>query len=144
VRILLENSAGGKGSIGTKFEKIADILDNINEPGRTGVCLDTCHAVAAGYELRSDRSIESLIDTIDSTIGLGNLHLIHANDSIGGIGEGKDRHGHIGLGNIGSDGFRALGKARRIGSVPFILETPIDKTRGDFENVAVMKKILGI
>ncbi len=144
VRLLLENSAGGSGSIGSKFETIGKVLQEINVDDRTGLCLDTCHAFAGGYDITSPEEITKVLDDLDSEIGLEKVFLIHANDSKEGLGEGKDRHEHIGLGKIGVKGFRAIMESPRITGMPVVLETPIDDMRNDVQNVAVMKRIAGI
>ena len=144
VRVLLENSAGSRGSIGMRFEKIGEVMKEIGEPDRLGVCLDTCHALAAGYDFRSRAGIEQVLENFDRSIGLEKLHLIHANDSVADLGEAKDRHEHIGLGKIGVKGFKSLFEAEKIHSIPVVLETPIDDRRNDFENVAFAKKLAGL
>ncbi len=142
VRILLENSASVKNSVGSKFEQIRVVLDRIGNGERTGVCFDTCHAFASGYDLRDQESAQATIREFDEKVGLTKLFLIHANDSKGKFGEGSDRHDHIGLGNIGSKGFKSLFALKEIRQIPLVLETPIDERRGDKENISFARKLL--
>ena len=134
VMLLLENTAGMRNSIGSTFEEIKYIIDNLKSPDLVGVCFDTAHAYAAGYDLRTRRAVEETIHKLDRIIGFERLKLVHLNDSRGGLGSHIDRHEHIGLGNIGEDGFRAILKSR-LGRLPLILETPIDERRSDVENL---------
>ena len=134
VVLLLENTAGMRNSIGSTFEEIKYIIDNLKHPDLVGVCFDTAHAYAAGYDLRTRRAVEETIHELDRIIGFERLKLVHLNDSRGGLGSHIDRHEHIGLGNIGEDGFRAILKSR-LSRLPLILETPIDERRSDLENL---------
>jgi deoxyribonuclease IV len=142
VRILLENSASVRNSVGSRFEQIRSVLDRISNEERTGVCLDTCHAFASGYDLKDHESAQATIREFDEKVGIEKLFLIHVNDSKGKLGEGSDRHEHLGLGNIGSNGFKSLFALREIRHIPLVLETPIDERRGDKENVSFAKKLL--
>lgn len=142
VRILLENSAGTRNSAGSKFEYIRNVLDQIGDPERTGVCLDSCHAFASGYDFRTKESAEKIIEEFDEIVGVERLFLVHVNDSRGGLGSSTDRHEHIGLGQIGDTGFRALFSVKKIASIPLILETPIDQRRDDKANLVHTKKLL--
>lgn len=131
VMILLENMAGQKNSVGARFEDIKKILDLIEYPDRVGVCIDTCHAFAAGYDFRTREAIENTLKDFDEIIGLKLLKLVHINDSKGDLGSHLDRHEHIGLGKIGEKGFRELFHNPYIRELPLILETPVD-SRGNF------------
>jgi deoxyribonuclease-4 len=142
VRILLENSASVKNSVGSKFEQICTVLDKIGNEERMGVCFDTCHAFASGYDLRDTESAAHTVQEFDKVVGLERLFLIHVNDSKGKLGEGTDRHEHIGLGNIGSKGFKSFFALKEIKEIPLVLETPIDEKRGDKENLTFTKKLL--
>ncbi len=144
VRILLENSAGTRNSVGSKFEDVRNVLDRIGDEKRTGACFDTCHAFASGYDLRTTQSAQKTIHEFDETVGLERLFLIHVNDSKADIGEGRDRHEHIGLGKIGDKGFRSFFALKAIRDIPLVLETPIDQKLGDKENVAHAKKLLDL
>jgi deoxyribonuclease-4 len=129
VMLLLENTAGTKNSMGSTFEEIRRIIDGVGEKKRIGVCLDTAHAFAAGYDIRTSDGVDQMLQKFESILGLERLKVIHLNDSKGELGCGRDRHEHIGLGHIGEEGFRALFKHEATRELPFILETPIDDSR---------------
>jgi deoxyribonuclease IV len=140
VMLLLENTAGTKNSMGGSFGDIAGIIDALDTK-RVGVCLDTCHLFAAGYELRTPDVLDRTIDDFDRSVGLQKLKLVHLNDSKGGLGSKLDRHEHIGLGAIGETGFRTILGCEKIRALPFILETPIDSRRDDLENMLVAREL---
>ena len=140
VTLLLENTAGTKNSMGGSFNDIAAIIDALNTK-RVGVCLDTCHLFAAGYEVRTPESLGSTLDQFDTLIGLDRLKLVHLNDSKGDMGSALDRHEHIGLGKIGKDGFRTILGNKTIKSTPMVLETPIDSRRDDLGNLKVAREL---
>ena len=141
VMILLENSAGQKNSIGSKFEEIRLILDRLHHK-QIGICLDTCHAFSCGYDLRTKMQVEKNLDHFNEIIGLKELKLIHLNDSKGDIDSRLDRHEHIGLGKIGEAGVAAFLRHSKIKNLPIIMETPIDDIRGDQENLKVVANLL--
>ena len=143
VMLLLENTAGTKNSMGGTFEDIQHIIERIEHRERIGICFDTCHAFAAGYELRTEKSLKDVIKHFDAVIGLEHLKLIHLNDSKGGLNSRLDRHEHIGLGYIGEDGFRTILSEEHIKKLPMILETPVDARRGDIENIAKVRELVG-
>ena len=122
-KVLLETTAGGGRRIGSSFEQLAEILALLDRPRRFGVCLDTCHVFAAGYDIRTARAYERTMAAFDRTIGLGRLLAVHVNDSLRGLGSGIDRHSHIGHGCIGLRGFANLVNDARLADVPLILET---------------------
>ena len=101
VIILLENTAGQKNSVGSDFEQLASIFFQLKPANRFGICLDTCHAFAAGYDLREEKDVIKTLDKFDSAIGFEHLKILHLNDSKGELGCNVDRHEHIGLGMIG-------------------------------------------
>jgi deoxyribonuclease-4 len=142
VRILLENMAGQKNSIGSKFEEIRDLLDALKGKGSFGVCLDTCHLFVAGYNLRKEKDVESVLDQFDSVVGLKELRALHLNDSKTDLNSKTDRHEHIGLGKIGRAGFAAILKNKAVRSVPMIMETPIDDRRANSENLKVVLELV--
>ena len=133
--IILENTAGTKNNVGSKFEELKYIFDNVKDNSRIGFCFDTCHAFAAGYDLSSRKSTLDTIKTFDKIIGLKHLKVVHLNDSKGELGNGLDRHQHIGQGHIGEDGFREILKHSLIKNLPLILETPIDENFSDKDNI---------
>jgi deoxyribonuclease-4 len=140
VMILLENTAGQKNSVGSDFEQLASILFQLKPAKRFGICLDTCHAFAAGYDLRTEKSTKSTLEEFDKFVGIDHLKIIHLNDSKGEIGCNKDRHDHIGLGKIGETGLRHVVRFANSKKVPVILETPIDDRRDAFGNIKKVKE----
>ena len=141
VTILLENSAGQKNSIGSKLEDIRTILDKISSKN-VGICMDTCHAFAAGYDLRSEKKNDDFVDKFDSVVGLENLRLVHLNDSKNEIGAHIDRHEHIGLGKIGVKGMAAILKNRKLEGKPIIMETKVDSVRNNLDNLRVALELV--
>jgi deoxyribonuclease IV len=142
VVLLLENSAGTKNSMGSTFENMAAIIESSNlKSCYLGVCLDTCHLHASGYELRTSVGLETTLNQFQSCIGLERLLLIHLNDSRGVLGSGLDRHEHIGLGEIGIEGFRLILGNPVLQSRPMILETPSNSCRDDLGNIAAVRHL---
>lgn len=141
VIILLENTAGTKNSMGGTFEDIRYIIDRVEQKRRVAVCFDTCHAFAAGYELRTERALSETLELFDEVIGLDLLKIVHLNDSKGDLGSRIDRHEHIGLGFIGEEGFRTILRDETIKQLPLILETPIDKRRDDYGNLKKVREL---
>jgi deoxyribonuclease-4 len=127
VMLLLENTAGTKNSMGSSFEDIKRIVDRIEKKNRIGVCFDTAHAFAAGYDLRTPRGVEETIAKFDTILDLDLLKVIHLNDSKVGQGSGRDRHEHVGTGYIGIEGFKTLFRHPDLTNLPFIMETPETK-----------------
>lgn len=141
VTILLENTAGQKNSVGSDFEQLASILFQLKPEKRFGVCLDTCHAFAAGYDLRTKKAASITLEKFEKTIGVEQLKIIHLNDSKGEIGCNIDRHEHIGLGQIGETGLTQVIKFANSKDIPIILETPIDDRRDDLGNIEKVKEL---
>jgi deoxyribonuclease-4 len=139
--LLLENTAGEKNSVGSSFEHIRSIMDGIINKNRIGICFDTCHAFAAGYELRTGDGLTSTLEQFDDIIGLGNLKVIHLNDAKGERGSGLDRHEHIGMGSIGEEGFHRILHHTAFRDLPFICETPVDGRRGDEGNIRKIREL---
>jgi len=143
VMLLLENTAGEKNSVGSSFEHIRGIMDGIENHTRTGVCFDTCHAFAAGYELRTEKGLADTLSQFEDHIGIRNLKIIHLNDSKGDRGSGLDRHEHIGMGFIGENGFRNLLCHPVLSALPLICETPVDERRDNGGNIAKVRELAG-
>jgi deoxyribonuclease IV len=141
VMLILENTAGEKNSVGSSFEHIRGIMDGLADSRRIGVCFDTCHAFAAGYELRTEEGIAETLVQFDEQVGLKNLKVIHLNDTKGDKGSALDRHEHIGLGFIGEDGFRRILHNKVFSAVPLVCETPVDERRDDRGNIAVVRAL---
>lgn len=127
VMVLLENTAGQGNGLGSRLEELAHVLAHSRHESRLGVCFDTCHAFAAGLDLRTDEGYDEAFGSFDRVIGLERLRLFHLNDSKSAPGSRVDRHEHIGRGNLGLEPFRKLLNDPRFASRPMILETPKDK-----------------
>lgn len=140
VMVLLENGPGSRNSVGSGFEELGLILEGIDHPDRAAVCLDTCHAFVAGHDLRTEEGLEMTIETFDDSVGLERLMLVHLNDSVGGLGTGVDHHEHIGLGEIGLDGFKRV-MGSRLSEAPMVMETPEDELRTDAENMRIAREL---
>ncbi len=136
-RILIETTAGQGTSLGYRFEQIGDMLDGVRRDDRLGVCLDTCHLFAAGYDFREQSQYDSMVDEMDRVIDLSNIYCIHVNDSKRELGSRVDRHDHIGKGKIGKEAFAHFMNDNRFARMPMILETPKGKNgrRADFDKV---------
>ncbi|HEV2192919.1 MAG TPA: deoxyribonuclease IV [Nitrosopumilaceae archaeon] len=141
VTILLENTAGQKNSVGSDFEQLASILFQLKPEKRFGVCLDTCHAFAAGYDLRTKKAAALTLEKFGNAIDFERLKIVHLNDSKGEIGCNIDRHEHIGLGQIGEIGLAQVVKFTNSKNIPIILETPIDERRDDLGNIKKVKEL---
>lgn len=124
VKAVIENTAGQGSNLGFRFEQIAHIIDRVEDKSRVGVCIDTCHTFAAGYDLTNESSYRATMDEFGSVIGWQYLCGMHINDSKKGVGSKVDRHESLGLGAIGSEFFRLLMNDPRIDGIPMVLETP--------------------
>lgn len=124
VKAVIENTAGQGSNLGFTFEQIARIISGVDDKSRVGVCIDTCHAFAAGYNLANREGYEAMWDEFDRLIGLHNLCGMHINDSKKGVGSHVDRHEVTGEGMIGIDFFDMLLNDSRFDNIPLILETP--------------------
>ena len=139
VVILLENTAGQKNSVGSDFKQLGEIFKQLKPGKKFGVCLDTCHAFVAGYDLRTADKVKETFKEFDKHVGIENLKILHLNDARGEIGCNLDRHYHLGLGGIGEKGIASVVKFANKKKIPIILETPIDDDRDDFENIKIAK-----
>ena len=139
VMILLENTAGQKNSVGSDFKQLGEIFKQLKPGKKFGVCIDTCHAFVAGYDLRTAEKVKKTFKEFDKHIGIENLKILHLNDARGELGCNLDRHYHLGLGGIGKEGITSVVKFANKKKIPIILETPIDDDRDDFENVKIAK-----
>jgi deoxyribonuclease-4 len=139
VIILLENTAGQKNSVGSDFKQLGEIFKQLKPGKKFGVCLDTCHAFVAGYDLRTADKVKETFKEFDKHVGIENLKILHLNDARGEIGCNLDRHYHLGLGGIGGEGITSVVKFANKKKIPIILETPIDDDRDDFENIKIAK-----
>ncbi|HET8578600.1 MAG TPA: deoxyribonuclease IV, partial [Methylomirabilota bacterium] len=140
--VLLENTAGGGATIGRSFEELGRILDRVARPERIGVCLDSCHLFAAGYDIRTESGWEATMGQCARLIGLGRVRAFHLNDAKAGLGSGLDRHEKIGKGRLGVNAFRWLVNDRRFGRVPMALETPKEpEPRADREALRLLRSL---
>ena len=137
VMILLENTAGQKNSVGSDFKQLGEIFKQLKPGKKFGVCIDTCHAFVAGYDLRTAEKVKETFKEFDRHVGIENLKILHLNDARGELGCNLDRHYHLGLGGIGEEGMKSVVKFANKKKIPIILETPIDDDRDDFENVKI-------
>ncbi len=139
-KLLIENSAGAGMVMGDAFEEIARFIDRAKHGKKIGVCLDTQHSFASGYDLRDKKSVNAVLRQFNTTIGLDKLVLIHANDSMTELDSHKDRHEHIGRGKIGKRGFEVLVKHPKLQEIDFILETP-HHDGGVIKDIKLLKKL---
>jgi deoxyribonuclease-4 len=142
-QICVETTAGQGTNLGFRFEHIRDIIHGIGD-GRIGVCLDTCHIFAAGYDLRTSNSYHATIELFDKIVGLANLRVIHLNDSKGFLGSRLDRHEHIGRGALGRRCFEYFMNDVRFEKIPKVIETPkkLDHKDMDSINLEVLRQCI--
>lgn len=139
-KLVLETMAGQGSNVCYSFEQLAYILDRVEQKERVGICFDTCHVFAAGYDIAGN--YKGVMEQFNRIIGLDQLSVIHLNDSKKGVGSRVDRHEHIGKGVIGLQAFRSLLNDPRLGHVPKILETPKDIDNADAMNMAVVRELI--
>lgn len=143
VMLLYEIGAGQGDSIGHRFEHLAELMKWTDRPGRVGICLDTCHMFASGYDLRTPSAYEKTMEDFDRLVGFAHLRVVHLNDSKRPLGSRVDRHEHIGRGQIGLAGFRCLLNDPRLKGIPMVLETPKDdECTEDRMNLAVLRSLI--
>jgi deoxyribonuclease IV len=141
LRILLENTAGQGSSLGSRFEELKAILDACRDLP-LGVCVDTAHVFAAGFDIRTSQGLENTLFHIDRTVGINRVAVVHLNDSKAELGSHLDRHEHIGKGKIGLEALGRVLNHPLLSGCAFILETPIDKPGDDKRNVAAAWRLL--
>lgn len=140
-RLLIENNAGTGGCVGARFEELRAMLDAVPDP-RIGVCFDTCHAFASGYDLRTPETARATLDEWARVVGMERLEVVHCNDSQTGLGSNRDRHANIGMGEIGEEGFTALLHDQRLAEIPFVLEVPgMDGKGPDAANLEILRRL---
>lgn len=140
IKVLLETMSGKGTEIGYRFEQLKQIRDGVQRPERIGICLDTCHVFAAGYDIVHD--LDGVLDEFDRILGLELLRTIHLNDSLMPFGSRKDRHAVIGEGEIGLEALLNVLRHPKLKDLPFYLETPLDDA-GHKEEIARLKEYLG-
>jgi deoxyribonuclease IV len=144
-KIALEITAGQGSCLGHRFEHLAHIIENVREPERLRVCLDTAHLFAAGYDITSESGIRQTFREFDRVIGRNRLVAIHVNDSKTARGSRVDRHQHIGKGWIGLDAFRFIMRCPRFRKIPKVLETPKGKDLAeDVMNLKTLRRLAGV
>lgn len=144
VKILLENTCGSGSWLGYKFEHQRRVIDGLERKDRVGICFDTCHGFASGYDLSTPEGAKETISQLDEIVGLERLKLIHLNDSRDKLNSRRDRHEHIGKGEIGREGLCGLLRDRRLKNTAFILETPKETETSDKRNLALARKLAGV
>jgi deoxyribonuclease IV len=144
VRILLENTAGAGGTMGVNFDEIGAMIDAADGHPRLGLCLDTAHVFAAGFDLRTRAGLDETLARLDAACGLDRLVMVHLNDSKAPLGSNRDRHENIGEGHLGLDAFRAMVRHPALGDVPGILEVPgFDGAGPDRRNIDILRSLAG-
>lgn len=142
VTVCLETTAGQGTNLGYKFEQLAEIIDMVDNDGRLGICLDTCHIFAAGYPISTKKDYDATITSFDSVIGLDRLKVIHINDSKKDFGSRVDRHEHIGEGFIGAEPFGFLLNDKKLAHIPKVLETPKKSADEDIKNLKTLRSLI--
>jgi deoxyribonuclease-4 len=141
-RILLATTAGTGTTLGHRFEHLRLVRERVADPERVGICIDTCHVFAAGYDLRTLDAVQETFDEFEAECGFATLGAVHLNDSLRPLGSRRDRHAHIGEGEIGRAGFTAILADPRLHRVPMVLETPKGKAlREDARNLIVLRAL---
>jgi deoxyribonuclease-4 len=140
--VLLETTAGQGANVGYRFEQLARIIEMVEQDGRLGICLDTCHVFAAGYDIREAAGWKRMMVELEDTVGLPRLKALHLNDSRKPCGSRVDRHAHIGQGEIGEAAFRRVMRDRRLARLPKLLETPKEDDM-DAVNLALLRRLAG-
>jgi len=131
IKLVIETTAGQGSNVGYHFDQLARLIEKSNMPDRTGVCIDTCHIFAAGYDIRTAEAFESTMESFERTVGFGKLSGVHLNDAKSEFGSRVDRHACLGKGNIGPDAFRFIMNDSRFDEIPIILETPCPEQWAD-------------
>jgi len=139
--VLLESTAGQGDNLGYTFEQLADIKSKVDAKEKVGVCIDTCHLFAAGYELRTREGYEQTMSQLEEIIGIEDVGVVHCNDSKRELGSRVDRHDHIGEGEIGLQAFEFLVNDPRFENIPMILETP-KPVEKDIENLEKLRGLI--
>ncbi len=140
--VLLENTAGEKGDIGYELEQVQEVILRLDNSSHIGVCYDTCHGFAAGYDIRTKEDVNALAKKIDAAVGLNRLKGMHLNDCLRDFNSHIDRHWHIGEGKVGLEGFRALLNHPAFKDVPKIMETPKETEEDDPRNMKTVKSLM--
>jgi deoxyribonuclease-4 len=140
--ILLENTAGEKGDVGYTFEQVNEVVARLKNTEKIGICYDTCHGFAAGYDIRTRQGVDAVAKKIEETVGLSRLKGMHLNDCLRDFDSHVDRHWHIGEGKIGDDGFKALLNHKAFRDIPKIMETPKETEEDDPRNMRKVRSLV--
>jgi deoxyribonuclease-4 len=140
---LLETAAGQGSCVGCTFEELGKMIDAVDDKSRVGICIDTCHVFAAGYDIRTRDGYERMIDEVERYIGIENVAAFHLNDSKKPLGSRVDRHEHIGEGEIGLDAFRFILNDKRFTKIPKVIETPKTiEIESDLKNMGTLRSLI--
>jgi deoxyribonuclease IV len=142
-RVLLENTAGQGNSVGHRFEHLRDILAAVRAPERVGLCIDTCHTLAAGYDIRTPDGWHATFERLEAAVGCHKVAAFHVNDSKTPLGSRVDRHEHLGRGHLGLDALRCLVNDGRFAGLPMVIETPKPSEQADLVNLAILRALGG-
>ena len=141
VTVLVENSANANTGLGARFDEVATILEKLGDPARYAMAFDTAHATGAGYDFSTADAAAASLAELYRTVGREAVKIVHANDSKAAVGSNRDLHQHIGEGEVGAEGFRALFADETLSALPFILETPIDEPGDDERNLNALRAL---
>ncbi len=142
--LLIENTAGEKGDVSSTIKDLAEIINGVSQYFVAGICIDTCHAFAAGYDIRDRRKLKIIFYEIEKYIGFDKIKLIHLNDSKGETGSCIDRHEHIGYGKIGIEGLKRFINYKHFKNIPLILETPKKTETDDIMNLRIVREMINL
>lgn len=143
-RLVLENTAGQGTNLGYRFAHLRDLFAAVRQPERLGVCIDTCHTLAAGYDIRTARGWEATFEELERTVGCRRIVGFHVNDSKTPLGSRVDRHEHLGRGYLGLEALRCLVNDARFVGLPMAIETPKPSDRADALNIAILRALHGL
>lgn len=141
--VLIENTAGQGSVIGRTFEEVAEIIARAEGELPMGACIDTAHSFEAGYPIHTAEGLREVVKTLDASLGIGRVRVIHANDSKTAFGSHADRHEHIGRGFVGREAFGRIVRHPKLRAIPFICETPIDRPGDDKRNIRMIRVLAG-
>jgi deoxyribonuclease-4 len=140
--LLIETAAGQRGAVGSRFEELRAILDGVKQRKRMGVCVDTCHIFAAGFDIANEEGVKRTMEMFDDIVGYDRLKVVHLNDSKGPMGSNLDRHQFIGEGYIGKKGFQAFLRYRENAQLPMLMEIPVEDRKKDDSNMKLVRKLI--
>jgi deoxyribonuclease-4 len=143
-RLLLENTAGAGGTVGRGVDELAEAVERAGDGERLGVCLDSCHLLASGHDVRDPVALSQVVDECERKLGLERLRCLHLNDSLTALGSNRDRHANLGDGELGEDGIRVFLREPRFRGLPVVLEVPGPTGHGpDREQIEIAKRLAG-